>query len=198
MTEGKIAELLQPYLVELPVSVPNDLFAQLQVYLELLTLWNGRTNLTAIRSEEDVVRRHFGEGLYAIRAVSAGVRSVLDLGSGAGFPGLPMKLMRPDLSVTLAESQGKKVNFLREVVRELDVQVTVHAGRAEDLVGRQAFDLVAMRAVDNPAKALRTAKLLARQDVLLLTTTAGLVKMGLASGRVWNIPNTLHGRLVLV
>ena len=198
MTEEKIAELLQPYLAELPASVPNDLFAQLQVYLELLTLWNGRTNLTAIRSEEDVVRRHFGEGLYAIKAVSAGVVSVLDLGSGAGFPGLPMKLMRPDLTLTLAESQGKKVNFLREVVRELDVQVTVHAGRAEDLVGKQAFDLVAMRAVDNPAKALRTATLLARQDVLLLTTTGGLVKMRLASRRAWNIPNTLHGRLVLV
>ncbi len=198
MTEEKIAELLQPYLAELPASVPNDLYARLQVYLELLTLWNGRTNLTAIRSEEDVVRRHFGEGLYAIKAVSAGVGSVLDLGSGAGFPGLPMKLMRPDLTVTLAESQGKKVNFLREVVRELDVQVTVFAGRAEDLVGKQAFDLVAMRAVDNPAKALRTAKLLARQDVLLLTTTGGLVKMRLASRRAWNIPNTLHGRLVLV
>ena len=104
-------------------SVPAGLYQQLSAYLDLLLKWNARTNLTAIREPEEIVRRHFGESLFAGTAARRSAlrrdASLLDFGSGAGFPGLPIQLLLPDLRVTLAESQGKKASFLREAVRTL-------------------------------------------------------------------------------
>jgi 16S rRNA (guanine527-N7)-methyltransferase len=88
-------------------------------YLSLLLRWNARVNLTAIRDQEGILRRHFVESIACARALPAGVRSLLDFGSGAGFPGIPIALCRPEIAVTLAESQGKKAAFLREAVRQL-------------------------------------------------------------------------------
>src|SRR5580658_4282339 len=121
LSESRIAELLAPYLGDAPV--PPALYAQLGSYLELLLRWNARTNLTAIREPEGIVCRHFGEGLFcglrlAERLPATGA-TLLDFGSGAGFPGLPIQLLLPELRVTLAESQGKKAAFLREAVRTL-------------------------------------------------------------------------------
>src|ERR1700723_3277713 len=98
LTESAIASLLTPYLPEIP---PN-LTAQLSTYLGLLLKWNARTNLTAIRDPEEIVRRHFGESLFAARHLPPSA-TLLDLGSGAGFPGLPIQLLRPEIAVTLAE-----------------------------------------------------------------------------------------------
>ncbi len=85
--------------------------------------------------------------------------TLLDLGSGAGFPGLPIQLARPSLRVTLAESQNKKASFLREVVRTLDLPTEVWADRVERMPEGRLFDVVALRAVDNPAVALELARL---------------------------------------
>jgi 16S rRNA (guanine527-N7)-methyltransferase len=103
-----------------------------------------------------MVRRHFGESLFLARHLPQ-VGSLLDLGSGAGFPGLPIQLARPALKVTLAESQHKKSSFLREVVRSLGLKTEVWVGRAEDLPATRQFDVVAMRAVDTPEAALAIA-----------------------------------------
>ena len=146
--------------------------AQLQsisTYVDILVRWNARINLTAIRDPEDIVTRHFGESLFAARhlfpapssvsSVSSVVKafdSVADLGSGAGFPGLPIKLWSPHLSVTLIESNHKKAAFLREVTRALTLtDVNIQNARAETLTA--AFDVVTLRAVEHFAAILPTA-----------------------------------------
>ena len=174
LSPARIAHLVSPYLAALPQPAPESLFPQLSLYLELLLKWNARTSLTAIRDPEQIVVRHFGESLFAATHLPSGVSTVLDLGSGAGFPGLPLQLLHPHLQVTLAESQGKKASFLREAVRLLGLTTGVHAGRAEDLVGKASFDLVALRAVDNMARAVPIAKELARHAVCVLTTLGEL------------------------
>jgi 16S rRNA (guanine527-N7)-methyltransferase len=165
LTESRIATLLQPYLGQEGEPVPSGLYAQLSTYLDLLVKWNARTNLTAIRKPEEMVRRHFGESVFA--GVHLGSRlpagaTVLDFGSGAGFPGLPIQLLRPELCVTLAESQGKKASFLREVVRTLGLRTEIWAGRVEamEAVGGRLrqFDAVTLRAVDNMQQALAEAR----------------------------------------
>ncbi len=153
MSEKWIADLVAPYLAELPAGVEIDprLYEKLDVYLALLLRWNARTNLTAIREPEQIVRRHFGESLFAgcrLGEVVGAEAEVLDLGSGAGFPGVPVQLLLPGVKVALAEAQGKKVAFLREVVRELGLGCEVFAGRVEGMEVGRRFDAVLMRAVD--------------------------------------------------
>src|SRR5665213_2921666 len=114
LPETRIAALLAPYLGHHPVA--PTLYPQLSKYLDLLLKWNARTNLTAIRDPEEIVRRHFGESLFAARHLDPKTATLLDLGSGAGFPGLPIALLCPEIQVTLAESQNKKASFLREAV----------------------------------------------------------------------------------
>ena len=121
MSESAIASLLAPYLLEVPASI----LPQLSTYLDLLLKWNARTNLTAIRDPEEIVRRHFGEGLFTATHLDPSTATLLDFGSGAGFPGLPIALLRPDIQVTLAESQNKKATFLREAVRTLNLPTEV-------------------------------------------------------------------------
>jgi 16S rRNA (guanine527-N7)-methyltransferase len=163
LTEDRIAAILKPYLEAGPAqaAVPAELNAQLSAYLNLLLKWNARTNLTAIREPEEIVRRHFGESLFA--GVQMGARlasgaTLLDFGSGAGFPGLPIQLLRPELRVTLAESQGKKASFLREAVRTLGLPTEVWAARVETMPPGRRFDAVTLRAVDNMQQALEDAR----------------------------------------
>ena len=159
LSDTRIAALVEPYLDG--ASVRPELISQLSVYLDLLVKWNARTNLTAIREPEEMVRRHFGESLFA--GVHLGRRltpdaEVLDFGSGAGFPGLPMQLLHPELRVTLAESQGKKASFLREAVRTLGLRTEVWAARVETLPANRRFDAVTLRAVDHMQEAVAEAR----------------------------------------
>ena len=153
LTESRIATLLLPFDPE-PSTL---LLSQLSTYLDLLLKWNQRTNLTAIRDPEQIVVRHFGESLFTARHLPAG-ETLLDFGSGAGFPGLPIQLALPALHVTLAESQNKKASFLQEVVRTLALPTRVWAGRVEALPSHECFSLVTLRAVDDTKAALLTAK----------------------------------------
>jgi 16S rRNA (guanine527-N7)-methyltransferase len=149
MLEPRIAALLRPFLDAEPDPV---LLAQLRVYLQLLLKWNARTNLTAIRDPEAIVTRHFGESLFAASVLQeagalAASPTLSDIGSGAGFPGIPIKLFAPDVRLTLIESQNKKATFLREVIRSLQLRdAEVFCDRAETL-GSQA-DVVTLRAVE--------------------------------------------------
>ncbi|HLI64000.1 MAG TPA: 16S rRNA (guanine(527)-N(7))-methyltransferase RsmG [Terriglobales bacterium] len=122
----------------------------MRLYLDLLLRWNARVNLTAIRDPEQIVTRHFGESLFAAKVLGLHDRSaitVADVGSGAGFPGIPMKLWVPQIELTLLESQNKKAVFLREVLRRLELErAVVFCGRAENW-GRKA-EVVALRAVE--------------------------------------------------
>jgi 16S rRNA (guanine527-N7)-methyltransferase len=150
-----IATLLEPYLAGCD-TVPENLFEQLAAYLRLLLKWNSRTNLSAIREPGEMVRRHFGESLFAARQLGE-CATVLDFGSGAGFPGLPMQLLRPELRVTLAESQNKKAAFLREAVRTLRVNTEVWGDRVAAMPAERRFDVVALRAVDRMDAAIEEA-----------------------------------------
>jgi 16S rRNA (guanine527-N7)-methyltransferase len=139
-------------------------------YLALLQKWNARTNLTAIRDEESILSRHFVESILCARALPASLITLLDFGTGAGFPGIPIALIKKNLSVTLAESQHKKAAFLREATRTLGLNTKVHSGRAESLADK--FDCVALRAVDNMAQAIPAAiQLLAPAGWLAIMTT---------------------------
>lgn len=175
LSDSTIEALLRPYL-ELPLKAPLEnrspafltasqaepsrLIPALSTYLDLLLRWNERTNLTSIRDPEQIVCRHFGESLLAARVLASRLgdgSAVLDIGSGAGFPGLPIQLALPGLRVTLAESQGKKSAFLREAVRVTGSAAEVWAGRSQELQAERRFHAVTMRAVDRPEQAAAEA-----------------------------------------
>ena len=148
-------------------------------YLTLILRWNSRTNLTSVRDEEGIRSRHFVESIACAQALPAGIATLLDFGSGAGFPGIPIAICRPEIAVTLAESQGKKAAFLQEAARVLQCStwnnpMKVHSGRAETLTGQ--FDCVTLRAVDRMEQAIRAAAKLVKPGGWLapMTTTADL------------------------
>ena len=159
MEEARIAELLAPFAGELP---PERL-RQISTYIDILLKWNEKTNLTAVREPEQIVLRHFGESLFAAKALLAAdaALAVIDIGSGAGFPGLPLKLWAPRIQLTLVEAHAKKATFLREVVRALAFgNVKVLAERAETL--QDQAELVTLRAVEKFDEILPTAARLVR------------------------------------
>jgi 16S rRNA (guanine527-N7)-methyltransferase len=163
MTPSKISSLLVPYKKhkEQGAILPETLLSQISTYLDLLLRWNARTNLTALRAPEEIVTRHFGESLFAASHLfpeenTPTASTLADIGSGAGFPGLPIKLWAPHLQVTLVESHNKKATFLREVIRTLRLtKIKVQAARAETIT--QTFDTVTLRAVERFDRALITA-----------------------------------------
>lgn len=172
-----------------------DQTAHFAEYLALLVRWNARVNLTAIRDEEGILSRHFVESIACARALPAGISTLLDFGSGGGFPGIPIALCRPEIAVTLAESQGKKAAFLQEAVRVLGLSTKVHSQRAELLSSR--FDCVTLRAVDRMQEAVSAASLLVVEGGWLapMTTTSDLDGVKLAAGAsfTWGDPIGLPG-----
>jgi len=139
-------------------------------YLSLFIRWNTQTNLSSVRDPQAIVSRHFVESIACARMLPAGVDTLLDFGSGGGLPGIPIAICRQDISVTLAESQGRKAAFLQEAVRMLGISASVFAGRAERL--QSSFDCVVLRAVDKMAEAVRIgAQLVAAEGWLALMTT---------------------------
>jgi 16S rRNA (guanine527-N7)-methyltransferase len=167
LSESAIETLLASYLF----PIPPEILPKLSLYLDLLLKWNARTNLTAIRDPEEIVPRHFGESLFAAQHIGP-CDTLLDLGSGAGFPGLPIAVLHPEIRVTLAESQNKKSTFLREAVRTLSLQNTeIWPARVESMPPARQFHTVTMRAVDNMTAAIAAAAPRATQQLLLLTST---------------------------
>jgi 16S rRNA (guanine527-N7)-methyltransferase len=170
LTLEAIAALLQPYIAN---TAPNTdwphVCRQLSTYLDLILKWNARTNLTAIRSPEEIVRRHFGESLF-VGTHLAECTTLLDFGSGAGFPGIPIQLLHPEIAVTLAESQGKKAAFLREVARTLNLTTEIWAARVESIPKNRQFDSVVLRAVDDMNLAVEESVRRATRQILILTT----------------------------
>ena len=142
---------------ELSVELSGSQMDEFYRYYELLTEWNKVMNLTAITELHEVVTKHFLDSLSLVKAVSAGELEearILDLGTGAGFPGIPLKIAFPDMKVTLLDSLNKRIRFLQQVVSELNLsEVEAVHGRAEDY-GRQRefrenYDFCVSRAVAN-------------------------------------------------
>lgn len=144
--------------------------SRFETYLSLFIRWNSKTNLSSIREPNAILARHFVESIVCARTLPSRISTLLDFGSGGGLPGIPIALCRPEITVTLAESQGKKAAFLQEAVRTLGISARVFVGRAETLTER--FDCVTLRAVDKMADAVRTAvRLVAAGGWLALMTT---------------------------
>jgi|ERR1700677_1268963 16S rRNA (guanine527-N7)-methyltransferase len=199
LIESAIAHLLQPYLSGSGAYPDTDLdpslLSQFSTYLDLLLKWNARTNLTAIRDPEEIVRRHFGESLFASRHLSLATTTLLDLGSGAGFPGIPIALLHPEVAVTLAESQNKKATFLRESIRTLGLPVEVWSARAETMPESRHFHTVTLRAVDNMPAAIAAAAPRATHELLLLSSTPPTPPPNFTLQPPIPIPNTQSGNL---
>lgn len=200
METTQIAALLRPF-----VTLDQQMLEQTSIYIDLLLKWNSRINLTAVRDPAHIVQRHFGESFFAaVRLLETEkAESVIDLGSGAGFPGLPIALLRPKARVVLIESNGKKTAFLNEVVRALKLEnVTVFKGRAEAYPDKA--QLVTMRAVERfPDAASAALKLLAPDGWLALMIGANQVKDATALDvtMCWRSPVPVpggHSRILLV
>ena len=116
-----------------------------KLYYELLTEWNGKFNLTAITEKQDVEIKHFADSLAAIDIISG---NIIDIGAGAGFPSVPLKIVNPSLKVTMADSSNKRITFLNEVIEKLELKdiKAVHI-RAEDIKEREYYDFAVARAV---------------------------------------------------
>lgn len=199
--ENRLAELLSAAGLY-PIQAEQN--KRLNDYVALIIRWNARTNLTAVRDEEGILSRHIVESIACAQALPAGISTLLDFGSGAGFPGLPIAICRPEIAVTLAESQGKKAAFLLEAARVLECStwnnpiqnpIRVHSGRAETLTTQ--FDCVTLRAVDRMEQAVQAAAQLVKPRGCLapMTTTTDLPKIQSAAGYpyIWSEPIPLPG-----
>jgi 16S rRNA (guanine527-N7)-methyltransferase len=147
LSEDAVRELLEPF----GLTLSTQQTGQVVSYLELLLRWNAKINLTSIRDPADCVRRHFGESLYLGRCVELRGK-LLDVGSGAGFPGLCLKILFPELAVTLLEPVAKKRAFLKEAARVCGMMgVEVRRERLEEFAGSagaaEAYDSATARAV---------------------------------------------------
>lgn len=136
----------------LGIKITAEQAAKFQKYMELLVEWNEKLNLTAITEPEEILEKHFLDSLTTLLACKPKDGSkVLDVGTGAGFPGVPIKIMRPDLQVTLLDGSNKRLNFLGELCSELGVECRRVHKRAEeaglDKAMRENFDIVTARAV---------------------------------------------------
>jgi 16S rRNA (guanine527-N7)-methyltransferase len=156
LSNSQIEECLRPYSV--PISA--ELSDKIRAYIALLLKWNRTISLTTVTDPAEILKFHFGESLFAASLLDFAQSRLADVGTGAGFPGIPLALAVPTLEVTLIESIAKKCAFLSEVVRELDLQnVRVIRSRMEDVQsGEQLFDFVAARALGHHDDLLAWAK----------------------------------------
>lgn len=147
-----LKELLLKGAAEFNVSITDDMAEKFFSYMSLLKDWNERVNLTSIIEDKEIIIKHFIDSLSIVPYLESKGTTLADLGTGAGFPGLPVKIVRRDVDVTLMDSLLKRLSFLEEVISTLELENirTVH-GRAEDLGQnpdfREKFDVVTARAV---------------------------------------------------
>jgi 16S rRNA (guanine527-N7)-methyltransferase len=188
MDDNRILELLSPFLNAKGLS--QFQLALVSTHLELLLEWNSKINLTAVRNPEEIVTRHFGESLFAAQQLfpdPGSAVTVIDVGSGPGFPGVPLKIWNPELTLTLVEANYKKAVFLREVVRRLGLKnVDVRSERAEGIDERA--ELVCLRAVEHFERTIGLARKLVQRAgriALLIGTAQSQAAQSLLSDFVW-------------
>lgn len=129
-------------------GLSNNQIEKFNEYLSLLLEWNEKFNLTAITDKDQIEEKHFIDSIYLTKYFDVKGKSLIDIGSGAGFPGIPLAIAEPELKVTLLESNGKRVSFLNEAINKLGLKnVFVIQGRAEELGTREKYDIVTARAV---------------------------------------------------
>src|ERR1700758_5187460 len=199
---------------ELGVELTSEQVALFLGYLERIKFWNKRINLTGIEDEERIVINHFLDSITILSFISEDSK-VLDMGSGAGFPGIPLKIVKPSLEVTLIDSVQKKVFFMRDVIRNLGLrEIKTICGRAEDLnngIPRVYFDFVVSRAVGKVENLLEMGIPYLRKGgkIILMRGKRGLEewderkdKIGrnikLLESKKFSLPLSGHQRVILV
>ena len=205
-------------LEELQIALTNEQLQAFLIYYEMLVEKNKVMNLTAITEYEDVVEKHFLDSLSLVKTVSlSGKRTVLDLGTGAGFTGIPLKIAFPKLHIVLMDSLNKRVRFLEEVIGRLELKniCAVH-GRAEEMGRkpeyREHFDLCVSRAVANLASLSEYCIPFVKKEGFFVSYKSGEVEEELEQaekaikvlgGRLrevskFQLPNTEMGRSLVV
>ena len=159
---------------KLGIEVTDEEISKLEKYADLLKEWNGKINLTAITEKEQVFLKHFYDSLTLVQIIDLSkVDSICDLGTGAGFPGVVLKIFFPNLKLTLVDALNKRINFLDVVVKELNLEnVTLVHARAEEYGKnhRECFDVVT-------ARALSSFPILLEYGIPLLKTCGHLIAM---------------------
>ena len=171
------------------IDLSEKQFLQFEKYYELLTEWNSFMNLTAITEHEEVLKKHFLDSLSIVKAVKMeDIHTVMDIGTGAGFPGIPLKISYPHLKVVLLDSLGKRVKFLNHVINELGLEdISAIHGRAEDFARqaeyREQFDLCVSRAVANLSSLSEYCLPYTRQNCLFVSYKSGKVEEELENAK---------------
>jgi 16S rRNA (guanine527-N7)-methyltransferase len=204
-------------LKHLGLSLSDQQLAQFLRYQQELLEWNTRFNLTAITEPEEVQIKHFLDSLSLLAVYDGSQTHLLDIGSGAGFPGLALKIVRPEWNVTLLEATGKKVTFLHHMIETLQLEgIVAVQGRAEELAHQEAyrakFDLVTARAVASLSALLEYSAPYCRVGGSIILPKKGDLVDELARGRgaagqvgatlkadeVVEVPGLADGRRLLV
>ncbi len=155
LSSADVASLLGPY-----YAAHNEpLIERIRAYIPLLLDWNRKISLTTVTDPVEIVKFHFGESLFAASLLPVENCRLADVGSGAGFPGMPLAMANPGLQATLIESNAKKVAFLLEVARRTELSnVNVVRSRMEDFAAKEPFDSICARAVGQHASLMRWAR----------------------------------------
>jgi len=200
LSNQRIAAILGEYSVATHEDSPP--IASIRSYVSLLLQWNQSISLTTVTDPEEIVRFHFGESLFAASKVPITNGRLADLGTGAGFPGLPLKMLIPSVDLLLIESNVKKAAFLAEVIRRLGLQgVQIFRGRMEefpgdsDLISASPFDFITARAFGQFDALLSwsAAHLAGAGKLILWLGSDDVVSISQNSAWVWAAPQQIPG-----
>ena len=185
-------------LKSLDIELSDNQKQQFVQYYELLIEWNKVMNLTAITDLEDVIQKHFIDSLTIVKAICPKNKTIIDVGTGAGFPGIPIKIAFPETKIVLLDSLNKRINFLNEVIHRLNLKEirTIH-GRAEDYGKnpkyRGQFDLCVSRAVANLSSLSEYCIPFVKQDGCFISYKSGKASDEMNSAK--NAIKLLGGRI---
>lgn len=206
----QLASLLKECTAEIGVSLGADQVEKFMLYLSHLRAWNQSMNLTSITGDDEIIIKHFVDSLAGLRtgAITPGAR-LLDIGSGAGFPGIPLRIARDDLDVTLVEPVQKKISFLHFIVGLLKLErVRVFYGTLEQfMVDRssiQPFDCIVTRALKFGFLLRSSGELLVKGGKVILYLSQSIDRSGLEGDwevereHHFNLPHGFGGRVISV
>ena len=172
--ESRGAEILKEGLLSLSLTPSDDGMKCFSIYLSELKKWNKACNLTGIRNDEDIVIKHFLDSLLYLGPIPQGIVRVADIGSGAGFPGIPIKILRPEIEMYLIEPSWKKAAFLRHITRQLKIEgIKIIEKRIEEITVLAELvtpvDVVLTRALFDIRKFIqKTAHIVKRGGIFIL------------------------------